>query len=209
MKRKLLLGSALFVLGSFCHATTVTIRTPNDADNGTVLSPRFGILVNCDNLTPYTALASNAYTSSGVSSIVSNNSSDPLMVYPYSSQSAPYFVSTANYLGGVTVTFTNLTNIAGIGVEESDGAAVTLEALGATGNVLGTFNEVVPTAGNTPYNAYYVLQDPTNDIKSLEVISAGSFGVDDLQFAPEPMSFLLGGSGLGLLALLRFRRRRA
>lgn len=209
MTKKLLVGSALFAIASFCNATTVTVGTPNDADNGTVLSPKFGILINFDNLTPFTTVASNAYASQGVSSIASNNSANPLTAFPFSSQSAPNYVSTASGTGGLTITFTNPTNVAGIGVLESDGGTVTLEALGASNNLLGSFNEVVPTTGNTAYNAYYILQDPTNDIKSFEVISTGTFAVDDLQFAPEPVTFVLGGSGLGLLALLRLRRRRA
>lgn len=199
----------MFAVGSLCSATTLTVGTPNDADNGTVLSPQFGTLINFDNLTPG-PLAANAYASSGVTSIVSNNSADPATIYPFSSQSAPFFASTADEMGGLKITFSNPNNMVGIGVLESDGATVTLEALGATGNVLGSFNEVVPTTGSTAYNAYYILQDPGSDIQSLEITSAGQFGVDDLQFAtPEPMSFVLGGSGLGLLALLRLRRRRA
>ena len=209
MIKKLLLGSALLGIASLCNATTITVGTPNDADNGTKLSPQFGISINFDNLTPFSAVSSNAYASMGVQSLVSNSSSDPLYVYPYSSQSAPNYLSTQDGLGGLTITFTNLTNIVGIGVLESDGGTVTLEALGASGNMLGSFNEVVSSTGNTPYNAYYILQDPTNDIKSFEITSTGAFAVDDLQFAPEPTSFLLGGAGLGLLGLLRLRRRRA
>jgi hypothetical protein len=226
MKKRLLLGStkgalhaapvlraflttAVIAVASVCHATTLTVATPNDADNGTTLSPKFGILINFDNQTPFSTLASNAYASAGVQSIASTQSSNPLTVYPFSSQSAPNYVSTANFGGGMTVTLTNLTNIIGIGVSESDGSPLSLSALGATGNTLGTFNVTVPSGGNTPFNAYYILQDPTNDIKSLQLIAGGQFAVDDIQFAPEPVSFLLGGAGLLLLGLVNLRRRRA
>lgn len=209
MKKTLLFGSALIALASFCQATTLTVATPNDADNLTTLSAHFGTLINFDSLTPFSALAANTYASSGVQSIASNNSSDPLTVYPFSSQSAPNEVSTADFTGGLTITFTRLTNVVGIGVEESDGANVQLIALGATGNTLGSFNEIVPIGGPTPDNAYYILQDPTSDIRSLEVVSSGVFGVDDVQYGPEPMSFLLAGTGLSLLVFLGLRRRRA
>jgi hypothetical protein len=206
MKKIILIASALVALATFCPATTLTVGTPNDADNGTALSPKFGIDINFDNLTPFTNLSSNAYATSGVQSIVSTQAANPLVVYPFSSQSAPNFVSTTNEFGGLTVTLANLTNIIGIGVLESDGSPLSIAALGATGNTLGIFSVTVPTTGNTPFNAYYILQDPTNDIKALQVISGGQFGVDDLQFAPEPITFLLAGAGLVLFGFLRVRR---
>lgn len=204
-----LVGSALFALVSLSHATTLVVGTPNDADNGTALSPRFGILINFDDQTPFTALAANAYASSGVQSITSTQSVNPLAVYPFSSQSAPNDVSTTNQFGGLTVTLNSVTNIIGIGVLESDGSPLTIAALGATGNTLGLFSVTVPSTGNTPDNAYYILEDPTNDIKSLQLISGGQFAVDDIQFAPEPVSFALAGAGLVLLGLVRARRNKA
>ena len=208
MKRIFLIGTALFALVSLSQATTLVVGTPNDADNGTVLAPRFGVLINFDDLTPFTSVASNAYASSGVQSITSTQATNPLLVYPFSSQSAPNYVSTTNQFGGLTVTLNSLTNILGIGVLESDGSPLSIAALGATGNTLGIFSVTVPTTGNTPYNAYYILEDATNDIKSLQLISGGQFGVDDLQFAPEPISFALAGAGLALLGLARARRKR-
>jgi hypothetical protein len=207
MKKRLLLASTVIAFTSLCRATTLTVATPNDADNGTTLSPKFGILINFDSLTPLSTLASNAYASAGVQSIASTQAANPLTVYPFSSQSAPNYVSTANFTGGLTVTLNNLTNIIGIGVSESDGAPLSLAALGATG--LGTFSVTVPLTGNTPFNAYYILQDPTSDIKSLQLIASGQFAVDDIQFAPEPVSFLLAGAGLLLLGCVNLRRRRA
>jgi hypothetical protein len=209
MIKQALLAGAMLTAATLCSATTLTVGTPNFIDNGTTLSPRFGTLINFDNLTPGNAVASNAYAASGVQSITSNNSADPLLANAISSQSPPIFVATANFMGGLTITFNNPTNIVGIGILESDSATDTLSALGVNGNTVGSFNEVVSTGGATPNNAYYILQDPTQDIKSLEVVSAGQFGVDDVQFAPEPISFVLAGSGLAALALLRRRRSRA
>lgn len=214
MKKTLILGSALIALASLSNAApTISMGTPNEADYSpsNTLSPQFGTLINFDSLTPYTTLASNQFASVGVTSIASTNASDPLMVYPYSSQSAPFFVSTSDYMGGLTVTLAKATNIMGIGVEESDGNPVTIEALGATGNVLATFSETIGQTGNTADNAYFVVRDTTNDIQGLEVVATtgSTFGVDDVQFAPEPVSFVLAGSGLGLFGLLRLRRRKA
>lgn len=208
MKKTLLLCSALAVSASLSYATTLTVGSPNDNNYaGDALSPRFGVYINFDNLTPYSQVAPGAYASTGVQSIASNNASDPLVAYPYSSQSAPNFISTQDGYGGITITLDNLVNIIGIGILESDGASDTLEALGATGNVLGSFSVTVPTSGSTPFNAYYVLEDTSQDIKSLVISSsAGNFGVDDLQFAPEPFDLSLVGGGLLLLGLLRARK---
>lgn len=211
MKRIFLVGTAVFALVSLGQATKLVVGTPNDADNGTTLSPSFGTLINFDNLTPFTNVASTAYTSSGVQSITSTQTANPLVVFPFSSQSAPNYVSTTNQYGGLTVTLSGLTDSIGIGVLESDGSPLTIAALGASGNTLGLFSVTVPTTGNTPYNAYYILDDPTYDIKSLQLISGGQFGADDLQFAaaPEPVSFALAGAGLVLLGLMRVRRNKA
>lgn len=211
MMKTALVAGALLTAATLCQAATVTIgvATPNDADNGTKLSPTFGVKVNFDNLTPFSALASNTFASIGITSIASTNPADPLTVFPFSSQSAPNYVATADFMGGLIIKFAVPTNIVGIGVSESDGLNVQISALGASNNVLGTFSETVPTGGNTPDNAYYFLQDTTNAIQSVEVVSSGQFAVDDLQFAPEPISFSLAGAGLLLLGFIRFARSRA
>ena len=210
MKNLFFLSTALALSACFCQATTITVASPNDNNYaGDTLSPRFGTYINFDSLTPNTALSATAYAVMGVQSITSNSASNPLMVYPYSSQSAPNYIATASNSGGLTITLNNLVNIIGIGVLAGDGNPETLTALGATGNVLGTYSETVPSTGNTAFNAYYVITDTTMDIKSLVVSSAaGQFGVDDLQFAPEPLNITLVGGGLLLLALGRLRRNK-
>ena len=212
MKKKFFLTTALAFSACLCQATTLTVGSPNDNNYaGDTLSPRFGTLINFDNLTPYTTVASNAYASLGVSSLTSNSASDPLYVYPYSSQSAPNFLSTEDGSGGLTITFANSVNVVGIGILAGDGNPEVLEALGATGNILGSYTETVSVSGKTPANAYYVISDTTSDIKSLMITSAaGTFGVDDLQFAPEPLNLaLVGVGGLLLLGLARVRKSKA
>jgi hypothetical protein len=114
--------------------------------------------------------------------------------------------------GGITITFSNSVNIVGIGVQESDGLPDTLTALGTGGNVLASFTETIPGAGQspTPFVAYYVINDTTADIRSLVISSAaGNFGVDDLQFAPEPLNLTLVAGGLLFLGLVGARKMKA
>ncbi len=210
MKKMFFLSGALAISACICQATTITVASANDNNYaGDKLSPRFGVYVNFDSLTPFTQVAPNAYASVGVQSISSNTANNPLFAYPYSSQSAPNYLSTASAVtGGITITLTNLVDIIGIGVSESDGAADTITAEGAAGNVLGTYTETVPIDGRTPFNAYYVIRDTGVDIKSLVISSgSGNFGVDDLQFAPEPLSLALAGGGLLLVVLARMRKK--
>ena len=211
MKTTFLFSAALAISACICQAATLSIGSPNDNNYaGDLLTPSFGTLINFDNLTPSTAVAANAYASLGVSSLTSTNASDPLFVFPNSSQTAPNFLSTQDGFGGITITFANPVSIVGIGVLAGDGNPEVLTAVGATGNVLGSFTETVSDAGNTPDNAYYVISDTTSDIKSLVISSAaGNFGVDDLQFAPEPLNLALVAGGLVLLALFRARKMKA
>lgn len=211
MKKSLLLSTALAISACVSQATTLTVASPNDNNYaGKVLSPRFGTYINFDTLTPNGQVAANAYASLGVQSISSNTSANPLFAYPYSSQSAPNYLSTASAVtGGITITLANLVNSIGIGILAGDGATETLQALGANGNVLGSFAVVVPSTGGTPFNGYYLLQDPSEDIKSLVISSTtGAFGIDDLQFAPEPLNLTLVGGGLLLFGMVRSRRKK-
>jgi hypothetical protein len=209
MKNTLLLTAGLAISACLCQATTLTIGSPNDNNYaGDTLSSAFGMLINFDNLTPFSTVASNAYAAQGIASLTSSSTADPLTVYPYSSQSAPNYLSTQDGYGAITITFTNPVSIVGIGVLESDGDSDVLTATNASGTVLATYGETVPLIGATAFNAYYVIRDTTSDIKSLTISSAaGNFGVDDLQFAPEPLNFALVGGGLGLLALLRSHKK--
>jgi len=212
MNKTSLLCAALAISACIGHAATITVALPNDNNYaGHSLSPRFGTYINFDNLTPFSQVATNAYASVGVQSISSTSAGNPLFAYPYSSQTAPNYISTASSVtGGITITLNNLVNIIGIGVLESDGLPDTLQVLGASGNVLGSFTETVPMNGNTPFNAYYVLQDTNQDIKSLVISSAaGNFGVDDLQFAPEPLNLTLIAGGLVFLGLAGMRKSKS
>jgi len=218
MKKRLLLSAALMVSACFCQGATLTIGSPNfNPLNGVTLSPSFGTYIDFDNLAEFGTVAANAYAARGVQSITSNTANNPLIAYPFSFQSAPNELTTSSGVaggvtGGITFTFNNPVNVVGIGVEESDGLPDTLTVLGASGNVVASFTETVPLSSPTPFNAYYVISDTTNDIRSLVISSAaGNFGADDLQFAavPEPSDLTLVAGGLLLLALVRGRKMKA
>ncbi len=216
MKKTLLLNATLIVSACFCQGATLTVGSPNfNPLTGVTLSPTFGASINFDNLPAFGTVAANAYAAKGVQSITSNTANDPLIAYPFSLQSAPNELTTSSgeaggITGGITITFSSPVNIVGIGVRESDGQPDTLTVLGASGNVLATFTETVPGSSPTPFNAYYIINDTTNDIRSLAISSAtGNFGVDDLQFAPEPLNLLLVAGGLLFLGLVRAWKMKA
>ena len=186
-------------------ATNLTVGTPNTFGSG--LTPTFGTLVNFDTLTPLSTFVSSTYSSVGLASI--SNSGSPLLVLPFSSQTPPNFLSTGasdNYAGNITFTFTNPTSMAGFGIAEDGTTPVTLTAFGVSGNVLGTFSETVPS---TTYNAYYVLSDPSFDIKSISVSATQNLAIDDVQFStvPEPSTVALLAGGMALLIVSVKRRR--
>lgn len=200
-------GALVFVLAIPGFATTITVGTSNTF--GSALTPTFGALVNFDELTPMSTFNPSTYSSMGVASI--SNSGSPLLVLPFSSQTPPNYLSTGagdNYAGNVTFTFTNLTSMAGFGISEDGATPVTLTAFGANGNVLGTFTETVPS---TTFNAYYIVSDPSFDIKSISVSAAQNLGIDDVQFStvPEPSTTDLLIAGITCLVFSAARRRRS
>jgi hypothetical protein len=164
--------------------------------------------VNFDSLTPLSTVASDAFAASGISSIVNNPSTSPLIALPYSQQSEPIEIGTDssdNYAGDITITFAQNESEVGIGIAEDGSTQTTLTAFDATGHVLGKFNETVP---DSTFNAYYVISDPSNSIKSLEVNASQNLAIDDVQFAsvPEPASIALSAAGFFFVASLRRRK---
>jgi hypothetical protein len=198
-------GALALVLAIPGFATTITVGTPNNFGSG--LTPTFGALVNFDELTPMSTFTPSTYSSVGIATI--SNSGAPLLVVPFSPQTPPNYLSTGasdNYAGNITFTFTNPTSMAGFGISEDGTTPVTFTAFGAGGNVLGTFAETVPS---TTFNAYYVLSDPSFDIKSISVSAAQNLAVDDVQFStvPEPSTVALVTTGMAFLLLTVKKRR--
>lgn len=203
--------------------TTFITGTPNFNGNG-ALSPVSGTLINFDDSATIQnvansggsyALPSNAYASLGLVSI-----SDPsgLFVQPYSTQSEPDFVTNGNAItngeADITLALSHSVSFIGVGIGDADGVPITLNLLGASGTIASeTIN--LPTDTQNPYNGYYAFLDTTADITGLSIIQAtdltgsspSGLAIDDVQFAPEPGSFLLIGAGGLALAAFRFRKR--
>ena len=197
--------AAAFALPWLASASNIAIGTPNLFGSG--LSPTFGTLVNFDSLTPFSTVSSNAFAAEGVSSITNDPSTNDLIVEPFSEQSPPNYLTTTdpNGAGDIDFTFTNLTNEVGIGIAEDGTTQTTLTVFGATGNVLGSFVETVPSS---TFNAYYVITDPTADIKSFSINATQNLAVDDLQFVPTPEPAGISLAAVGAALLAGFIRRR-
>jgi hypothetical protein len=224
-----LIGSLplLALLGGTASATTIAIGTPADAYLATpsTVSPRFGSLINFDSLTPLSTLAPGQFSAQGVTSIASP---DGLVVYPYSSQSAPneVFDSSADGSANISIKLAAGANQVGIGIADSDitagGSPVTiiLQALSSTGVGFGAvFDETITEVGPNPGNGYFVISDTSNDIYGLSILQPigdaalfSGLAIDDLQFAagtpvPEPATVALFGTGLALVGFIRSRKR--
>lgn len=218
MRKAVFLISVLSVFGSVLNAATVLVPgTPNSSDNSTGtptgLSPKFGTVVNFDDLTPNSLLNPVAYASLGVNSIAAINSTSALSVVPYSGQSQPNYIGPANFSNiDILISLGQTTGEIGVGLLAGSSNAFTLVAFGAASNVLGSYTVTVPSTGVTPFNGYYAIQDSNSGIKSLEIIGNG--GIDDLQISavasvPEPVNYELGGLGLAFIsASLLFRRKK-
>lgn len=219
MKKTLLLNAAVLISAWLCQGATITDGTPNyNPLVGVALAPLFGTYINFDNLAAFGTVAPNAYAAQGVQSIASNTAGNPLVAEPFSLQSAPNSLTTDSALAGgatgrITITFSSLVNMIGIGLLGSDGLPATLTVLGASGNSLGSFTVTVPLSSATPFAAYYVISETSASIRSLVIGSAaGNFGIDDLQFTsgpsseiPEPSNLTMAAGGLLLLGLLTMR----
>jgi hypothetical protein len=168
--------------------------------------------VNFDGLTPNTVLASGAFASVGVASIVDNGGSTPLNVLPYSSMSGPNEIGTSGtYAGDILITLTKPSTEIGIGVASDGATPVTLKATTVGGVVTTEIISSVPATALGNFDGYYVFSDPSFDLASLEIISAQNLAIDDLQFAPvpEPVGLTLFGAGAAFLGLVGLRRKKA
>jgi hypothetical protein len=210
IKKCLCAYTALLAFSYIARASTITIGTPNFYGAG--LSPTFGTLINFDSLTPLSTVSPTVFSAEGVQSIDNSPSAFPLLVLPYSQQSPPNELSTGaadSYAGDITITFSSPTDEVGIGIAEDGTTPATLTVYGVSGNVLGSFIETVPS---TTYNAYYVISDPTDDIKSFAISAAQNLAIDDLQFVPtvipEPADVTFAAVGLALLAGIWRRKAR-
>jgi hypothetical protein len=226
MKTKSIFGAlCLLLMPMVAHASeTLITGTPGDAYTlpETPVSPNLhGVLLNFDSLTAFTSYST--YSSQGVSI----SSPDGLVVYPYSTQSGPneLFDNSSAGSANIDITTTQRSDAIGVGIADSDmtagGVPVTiyLQALNSSGVDIGTqFAVTLTETGDNPGNGYFVIEDPSSDIFGLQITQPvgnsalySGLAIDDVQvqFTPEPSSFLLlatGLAGLSSFGLKKFRR---
>jgi len=207
MKTHLMIAAITLALGATAAQATLEVGTP--ATGFGTPTPRFGTLINFDDGTTGTNLASNRYVGQGVTSI--ENKLGPSLGFYGSSQSQPNYIGTGfpnNWNADILVAFATPQAAVGIGI--AGPTTLTFELLAADMSVLESYN-----LSTTPTNTYYYINRLTNDASFLRV--AGNFvAIDDLQFdtktvrpsVPEPATWamMLGGFGL---AGATMRRRRA
>jgi hypothetical protein len=217
VRKATFLVSVLCVFGSILSAATILVPgTPNSSDNSTGtptgLSPKFGTLVNFDELMPNSLFDPAAYAGLGVNSIAAMNSTTALSAVPYSGQSQPNYIGPANFSNiDILIALEQTTSEIGVGLLAGSSNTFTLVTLGSANNVLGNYTVTVPSTGVTAFNGYYAIQDSNSGVKALEIIGNG--GIDDLQFAsatsvPEPVSSVFAGLGLALVTASQFFRRK-
>ncbi len=218
MKKITIFAASLMFTAFLAQAVTMTPGTPENgaSASSTGPTPLFGTRFSFDSLTPNTTFSPATYAAQGVSSI---SSPDGLVVSPFSTQSGPneLFDNSADGSASITITLGVGTDEMGIGIADSDGAPITLEALTSTGTVLGSsFSITLPSSTVNPFNGYFVLSDPGYDIFGLKILHpAGNanysgLAIDDLQVnpVPEPTTLAMLAAGAAVVGAFRARARR-
>lgn len=221
--RPLFLFSLLALTPLIANAGPVlVVGTPGDdlLATPTGPSPIVGGLFTFASLTPFSTFSPTTYASEGLTI----SSPDGLLVLPYSTQSNPNYLydDSADGTADITIALTGGTRAVGVGIADSDDPIdIQIQALGAGGVDLGSAFDVTEDLYNSeftenPGNAYFAVEDTTNDIYGLVITqSVGSednsgLAIADVQVAPEPSSILLlmaGAALLGLPGFFRLRKR--
>lgn len=236
--KPLLYSSLILLLPLFAGADTVQIiqGTAGEASPPTAASPSFPNVINFSNLSSQVTLNcidnagtacptfnSSTYASQGVTI----SSRDGLLIYPFSTQTTGGielfdegpggdFDGTAN----TTISLAGGVSDLAVGIADSDSPVdLTIEALGASGNVLDSFDAstAVENAALGTGNTYFAAEDLTGPgIYGLEILQTEITGGSGLALAeveyttetPEPSTllFLIGG-GLAIIGSARLRKK--
>jgi hypothetical protein len=153
---------------------------------------------------------------------VTISSPDGLFAIPFSGQSAPNELYDASAEGSANITLSlNFgTGAIGVGIADSDvdgngdPVQILLQALDVNGANLGSaFDVTIPEINPNPGNGYFVLADTTSDIFGLRISQSvgdpnfSGLAIDDVQVAPEPSTFVLLITGVGIFGSFRMRKR--
>jgi len=217
LKKITVFAASILFTAALAQAVTITPGTPENGNSAssTGPAPLFGTRFTFDSLTPNSTFSASTYAAQGVTI----SSPDGLVVSPYSTQSGPneLFDNSSDGSANIKIVLTKGTNEIGIGIADSDGVPVTIEALSSTGAVLGTLSSTMPNNTVNPFNGYFVASDGGNyDIYGLAILqasgNAASFSglaIDDLQVnpTPEPATLAMFGVGAVLLGAFRVRAR--
>jgi hypothetical protein len=170
-------------------------------------------LLNFGSLTPFTTFSPSTFSAQGVTI----SSPDGLTVEPFSEQTFENFLfdSSADGSANISIGLANGAEAIGVGIADSDPVTITLEAVGKSGNDLGSFNVTLPTNGLLAGNGYFVVEDSTPDIFGLDITQpTGNANFSGLALAtvaetptPEPSSSLFLAAGLAAFGFFRLRKR--
>ncbi len=214
VSQKLLRCGIFFAAAALSQAATIAIGTPGNSTLSSPTGPTFiGTLINFDNLAQSSGPVASVTTGG-----VTVSSSDGLEVIPYSTMSYPneVFDDSSNGSADLAVMLGAGTDKFGIGIADSDGVSITLQALGAGGSPLGSaFSENLNNTDNVYGNSYFIISDTAWDIRGVSISqSTGSanysgLAIDDVQFqpVPEPSAFALLSGGLVLLGGRLLRKK--
>ncbi len=216
MPKNLLLTSAIFLATAvLSQADSIIVGTAGNSLLNTPAkpSPNVGPIIS------FSSLADGSPVASVTTGGATISSPDNVQVIPYSSMyNTPneIYDASSNGTANLTLRLTTGTNEIGVGVADSDGVTITLQALTATGATFGSiFTENLATTDDVNGDSYFAISDTAYDIygfKILETVGSSNYSglaIGDVEVAPtpEPAAFALLGAGLTLLGGLRLRKK--
>jgi hypothetical protein len=218
LSKNFILTSAIFLAtAALSQADSIVVGTAGNSALSTPSkpSPNVGPIISFSGLADGSPVAS---VSTGGATI---SSPDQVQVIPYSSMyNTPNEIFDASSKGtaNLTVKLTSGTNEIGVGVADSDGVSITLQALNASGTAFGSiFTENLGTTADANGDSYFAIADTGYDIYGFQILQTtgnanySGLAIGDLEVAPapEPASFALLGASLALFGGLRLRRKKA